>query len=67
MMFQQTSCRNQYELCLCEKEFNQVLWDLQSTPPILLEINELIYILILWNKPLSTGQFARVTAEVQKL
>lgn len=56
-----------YELCLYKKEFSQVLWELWCTTPILLEINDLIYILILWNKPLSTGQFAGVAEDVQKL
>lgn len=56
-----------YELCLYNKEFSKVPWELLCTTPIPLEIYYLIYILILWNKPLSTGQFARVTEDVEKL
>lgn len=65
-MYEQDLCRGQQEWCMCTG-FSQVLGELWSMTPILLEINELIYILILWNKPLSKGQFAGVTADVQKL
>lgn len=45
-MYEQDLCRGQQEWCMCTG-FSQVLGELWSMTPILLEINELIYILIL--------------------